>query len=299
MFMNYFRRSFLSLITLFVLLQSQDTKSQPEIIIDWMTSKPALTTGVALAATIALSATAYYIKNKFFKPNYIACIKFESPIIELENTDLLISKLMWVRDNPEIAGVLLMVESGGGAPGQSELIYHAIREVNTVKPIVVLVYDVMGSGAYLAFCGATIVAPALSSVGCIGVLSTITKAYPEKFDQEGTEGTLEIYPFAAGEFKSIHNPHVPLTDETKVEVQREIDSLYDAFLDLVIKARPALSLENKKDWAGGRSFNGPDALHLGLIDYVGGMPTAQTILKRQITERVGKPIEDFQFLELI
>jgi protease IV len=288
--MMLLRRYFFSLFTLLFIAQSHESKTM-----DWITPKTLL----AASATLGLSAAAFYYKYKAAQRTHIALITYNGPIMAVEQTDLLLRKLTFVRDTPWISGLILTIESGGGAPGQSELIYHTIQEIVAIKPVVVLVVDVCASGAYLGCCPATIVAPALSTLGCIGVLNTVFKVFPEKFDQDGTQGTLEIYPFAAGKFKSIHNQHAPLTDETKAEIQREIDALYDAFLQLVMRVRPSLTMDQKDEWAEGRSFNGIEALKLGLIDYVGGLPTAQAVMKYQLSQRAGHPVENIQFVELI
>lgn len=286
--MNKFRNHYILAALLPLLVQPQETKPMAE----WLTPTTITATAATLGATTLIGL---YLKNKFFSPTYVAHITWDGPIYQ---TEPLMRKLIFARDNPAIAAVFLTIESGGGAPGQSELIYHLVQEIMTKKPVIVLVVDVCASGAFLGCCPAIIVAPMLSSVGCIGVLNTVTKVYPEKFDQEGAQGTVEVFPFSAGKFKAIHNQHAPLTEELKAEVQREMESLYEGFLHLVAQAR-GLDITQKDEWAEGRTFTGLEAMRLGLIDYVGGLPTAQAVLKHELAQRAGHPVENIQFVELI
>lgn len=255
---------------------------------------------IIAASTIIGAATAGALWYKYYYavPTYVAVIVYDDSITEVRRTLHFIDQLMCVRDTPWITGAIVIMESGGGAPGQSADIYDMMRNLVAVKPVIVHVLDACASGAYLGCCPATIVATAMSSIGCIGVNGIYTKLFPEKFDNDDTQGVLEVHPFSAGKYKAIHNPHTPFTDETKAQVQHEIDAHYEAFLRLVADARN-LDINRKDEWAEGKSFTGFEALELGLIDYVGGFTTAQTVMQNQLRERAGKPIENIQLFELL
>ena len=291
------RRYVLLASALFV-LQSHETCSMhvvpqsPSQLMDWITPQNLLTAGALIGTT---AAAAFWYKNYYAAPTYVALLTYDGPIMALEQTDALIRKLMFVRDTPWISGVIITMESGGGAPGQSELIYRTVQDIVAVKPVVVLVVDACASGAYLACSPATIVVPAMSTVGCIGVNSTYTKVFPEKFDNEGTQGILEVHPFSAGKYKAIHNPHMPLSDESKEQLQHEVDAIYEAFLRLVAQVRH-LDVDQRELWAEGKSFTGLEALTLGLVDYIGGISTAQSVMQYQLEQRAGKPIRNIQFV---
>ena len=245
------------------------------------------------AAAAATATAAYFIKKHFFPTTKIAIVNFDSPIIQ---TRELMNTLLYIKDTDTIAGALLIVQCGGGAPGQSEILYHLVHDIAIRKPIVVQVVDHAASGGYLMIAPATaIVAPALSSVGCIGVLRSVIKVFPEKFEGEDSSGTMEVYPFSAGQYKSIHNPNAPLTDDDKARIQHETDAMYDAFLQLVAQARN-LDVDQKEFWAEGKCFSGLEALNLHLIDYIGGINTALGVLQQELVKK-GCRIDNLEFIK--
>jgi signal peptide peptidase SppA len=254
------------------------------------------------AAKLAALAAAGYLVYKicpriydYVKPSVkVASIYFDEPIRE---TNELVAKLMYVNETDSIEALLFIVDSGGGAPGQSELLYHLVDSIAAKKPVVVLTIDACASGAYLMVSPATaIVSLGMSSVGCIGVTGTRAKISPEKFDDEGTSGTIEVFPFSAGKYKSLQNEHAPMTDEIKERVQYEMDAIYDVFINLVAYARE-LKVEEKETWADGKVFTGWEARNLGLVDEVGGIDTALTVLKN-ILRDAGKNADNLQFIKL-
>ena len=246
----------------------------------------------AVAGAAVIGTAAYYIKQHFFPTTKVATLVFDGPIYQTRD---IMNILFQIKDDDSIDALLLLVECGGGLPGQSEILARLIAEIATKKPVIVQVIDYAGSGGYLMIAPATaIVVPALGNVGCIGVLSNIVKIFPEKFEGEDASGAMEIHPFAAGKYKSLHNQHAPLTDEEKIEQQREIDAIYNAFLYLVARYRH-LDIAEKDMWAEGQSFTGHEAVALHLADYVGGFETAFGVLKQELTQR-GKRIDNIQFV---
>lgn len=246
--------------------------------------------GVAGAA--AIGAAAHLIKNYYFPSTKVATFVFSGPV---HQTRKAMDILLHIKDNDAIDGFLFIVQCPGGAPGQSELLYHLIDGIAAKKPVVVQVIDCACSGGYLMIAPATaIVAPSLAAVGCIGVLSSVVKTLPEKFDDNGTSGSVEVYPFASGKYKGIHNSHAPFTDEHKERYQQEMDALYENFMHLVAHAR-GLDMATKDMWAEGKQFGGREALELKLIDYIGGFETALNVLKKELNKR-GKRADNLEFI---
>ncbi len=247
----------------------------------------------AAAGVALVGAAGHFIKKYYFPTTKIATFVFDGPIC---NTRDVMNVLLHIKENDAIDGFLFVVQCPGGAPGQSELLYHLVADIAAKKPIVVQVIDCACSGGYLMIAPATaIVAPALGSVGCIGVLSSIIKAFPEKFENHDLSGTVEVHPFVSGKYKGIHNPNAPLSEDDKTEYQRQMDALYEGFLYLVARAR-TIDIANKDIWAEGKVFCGHEALGLKLVDYVGGFETALNVLKAELTKR-GKRIDNLEFMQ--
>lgn len=235
-----------------------------------------------------------YIQEYFRPSTKIASIHFDQPIRDVDD---LVQKLLYVKETDALDALLLIIDSGGGAPGKSELLFHLVDRIAAKKPVVVLIIDSCASGAYLMASSATaIVALGMSSVGCIGVTGSRARIFPEKFDDEGTSGTIEVHPFSSGKYKSLQNEYVPLTDEAKERVQYEMDAIYDVFVNLVAYAR-GLKVEEKEIWADGKVFTGWEARQLGLVDEVGDIDTALSILKAELTAD-GKSVDNIRYVHM-
>src|SRR5207245_653807 len=104
----------------------------------------AITTGVALAG--------YYLKKYYDSITKVAVIIFDQPVM---HTGPVMEKLLALHNDDSFAALFLIIESGGGAAGQAENLYHLIAEIALKKPVIVSVIDTCASGAYLMACPAT------------------------------------------------------------------------------------------------------------------------------------------------
>jgi protease-4 len=77
------------------------------------------------------------------------------------------------------------------------------------------------------------------------------------------------------------DPLLPLGDEEKAAVDRQIDRLYRAFVDIVADGRnkPAAEIEA---FAQGRVWTGADAHARGLVDQLGGFEDAVELVRARI-----------------
>jgi signal peptide peptidase SppA len=165
--------------------------------------------------------------------------------------------------------VAISINSPGGSPVQSHLIFRRIRQLAQEhdKRVHVFCEDVAASGGYfLALAGDEIYADPSSIVGSIGVISAsfgLTKA----IDRLGIERRVHT----SGEMKSFLDPFLP-EQPSDVErlraVQREI---HDAFIAIVKERRgPKLRTPDAELFTGA-FWSGPRAQELGLIDGIGEM----------------------------
>lgn len=237
---------------------------------------------------IAGTATTYLLKDsiaqwiKYYTKPHIAQVVFEGTV---HQTKPLVDQLIELKNDDSIDGVLLIINSGGGNPGQSETLHHAISNLAQEKPVVVFVVDCCASGAYLAASAASkIIAPSVGILGSIGAYRTIAKAYPEKFDNKETSGTIDVYEFVAGKYKQSAAPYQELDEDNKKFQQEYINSLYDAFCRIVAQARN-LRLDERDEWAEGKIFIGSRAQELNLIDRVGGFEDAIDLMKHELKQR--------------
>ncbi|MBS0244345.1 MAG: S49 family peptidase [Proteobacteria bacterium] len=165
--------------------------------------------------------------------------------------------------------VAVSINSPGGSPVQSNLIFSRIRQLADEKKKRVHVFceDVAASGGYfLAVAGDEIYADPSSIVGSIGVISS-TFGLDRAIAKLGIERRI----YTAGEMKSFLDPFLPEQPadiERLKAVQRDV---HDMFIGVVKERRgaklkaPDQELFSGSFWAAGR------AQELGLIDGLGDL----------------------------
>jgi len=186
------------------------------------------------------------------------------PALSLATTAGLIEKA-FAFDAPAVA---ISINSPGGSPVQSRLIFKRIRDLAREKnrKVLVFVEDVAASGGYMiALAGDEIIADPSSIVGSIGVVSS-SFGFPELLKKIGVERRVHT----AGKNKAVLDPFQP---EKKADVER-LKSLqleiHETFIDMVRQRRGA-KLSDDPDLFTGLFWTGKKGLELGLVDSLGDM----------------------------
>jgi len=167
------------------------------------------------------------------------------------------------------AAAVLYVNSGGGSATASEAMRNALEQINARKPLVVAMGPVAASGGYWVSMPARwIVARPGTLTGSIGVLSgkLVTGDLFSKL-LAGRE-VISTSPNAA-----MHDEGKPFTDAERALVKRDIDRIYEAFLERVGRSR-AMKTEDIHPIAAGRVWTGKQALDRKLVDELGGLESA-------------------------
>ena len=162
--------------------------------------------------------------------------------------------------------VALIINSPGGSPVQSRLIYERIRALaeENEKKVLVFVEDAAASGGYMIACaGDEIFVDPSSIVGSIGVVSS-GFGFTELIAKLGIERRV----YTAGDKKvtlDSFKPEVPDDVAHILELQADI---HETFIDLVrerrgSKLKPGESLFNGTFWTGKKG------VELGLVDAIG------------------------------
>ncbi len=182
-----------------------------------------------------------------------------------------------LRDDDSVKGVVLRIDSPGGAVAPSQELYQAVKALAKVKPVVVSMGTAAASGGYYAAAPATlIVANSGSITGSIGVRAEYVNLQG-LMDKLGLKSDL----LATGKFKAAGAPTVPLTPEQRAYLMALITDLHQQFVADVAEGRK-LSLEAVEKLADGRAFTGRQAQELGLVDKLGGLETASTTLREMV-----------------
>src|SRR6202789_2430415 len=167
------------------------------------------------------------------------------------------------------AAVALAINSPGGSPVQSHLIFRRIRDLAAEhkRHVIAFVEDAGASGGYMIACAADeIVADPHSVVGSIGVVGG-SFGFDKLIAKVGIERRL----YTSGDHKAMLDPFLP-EDPDDVErlkkLQREI---HDDFIGLVKSRRGGKLAGAETDLFSGEYWTGNRALELGLIDAIGDL----------------------------
>lgn len=164
--------------------------------------------------------------------------------------------------------VAIMVNSPGGSPVQSRLIYKRIRDLadEKNKKVLIFVEDVAASGGYMIACaGDEIIADPSSVVGSIGVISA-------GFGFTGLIGKIgvERRVYTAGENKSVLDPFQPENPEDVARLKDLQLDIHQVFIDLVKDSR-GTRLKEDADLFTGRFWTGIRGKEMGLVDELGDL----------------------------
>jgi len=185
--------------------------------------------------------------------------------LSLASTAGLLEKAFSVKSAPAVA---ISINSPGGSPVQSRLIYKRIRDLATEKKkrVYVFVEDVAASGGYMiAVAGDEIVADPSSIVGSIGVISA-SFGFPDLLKKIGVERRVHT----AGGNKSVLDPFQPEKKEDVERLKQLQLEVHQTFIDLV-KQRRGTKLADDKDLFTGLFWSGIRGRELGLVDELGDM----------------------------
>jgi signal peptide peptidase SppA len=181
--------------------------------------------------------------------------------------------------------VALAINSPGGSPVQSHLIFRRIRELAQEKKrrVIAFVEDAAASGGYMIACAADeIIADPHSIVGSIGVVGG-SFGFDKLIARIGIERRL----YTSGEHKAMLDPFLP-EDPADVErlkkLQREI---HDDFIALVKTRRGDKLAGPENDLFSGEYWTGRRALDLGLIDAIGDL---RSVLRARFGDKVAMPL---------
>ena len=181
----------------------------------------------------------------------------------------------------KISHVAISINSPGGSPVQSHLIYSYIRELADKKKVKVLIFaeDVAASGGYLISCaGDEIYANSSSIIGSIGVISA-SFGFKDLIQKIGVERRV----YTAGKNKSTLDPFVEEKEEDVKRLKSIQLELHDDFIKVVETSRGSkLKDPEKNNIFTGEFWTGKTALKLGLID---GICNADQFLKEKFGDK--------------
>lgn len=178
------------------------------------------------------------------------------------------------RDDRSIRAIVLRVNSPGGVAVAADIIWRELTLARDEKPLIVSMSDLAASGGYyIAAPGHTIVAQPGTLTGSIGVFSG-------KFAAGGTLSKLGVgvEEVTDGAQADMLSPVARFSDAARKAMQRQVNDVYERFLQVVAEGR-AMSRDEVHAVAQGRVWTGRQALELGLVDELGGLRRAVDLAK--------------------
>lgn len=167
--------------------------------------------------------------------------------------------------------VAIQVNSPGGSPVQSSLIYKRVRHLSeeTGKTVYVFCEDVAASGGYyLAAAGDEIYADASSIIGSIGVISA-GFGFTEAIKKLGIDRRV----YTAGDSKSQLDPFQPENEDDIARLKNIQRDVHDAFIGVIKERRGAKLAAPDKELFSGAFWSATKAMDLGLIDGISDVRT--------------------------
>jgi protease IV len=189
-------------------------------------------------------------------------------------SDSVAQALRQAERNRRVAAVVLYINSRGGDAFASDLMWREVLRVRQSKPVVVAMGDAAASGGYyIAAPASAIVAQPGTLTGSIGVIS-LRPIAAGLLERAGVNTVV----LSRGAHSGVFSISQPPSEEERLALRDLIFTSYAEFKQRVRDGR-GLSEERLEPIAGGRVWLGQEALELGLVDQLGGLPEA--LLKAQ------------------
>ena len=200
-------------------------------------------------------------------------------VVDPASSQAALRKIHSAKDNPDIAGILLYVNSGGGGITASDVLWKSLKDfkaADTNRVVVVLMGSVAASGAYyIATAADAIVANPTTLTGSIGV---ILNSYNVQ-DLAGKIG-LKSVTIKSGGNKDILSPFAELTPEQQQMLQDMVDAMHSRFVSIVAEGR-GLEEARVRAIADGRILLAQEALDNGLVDTIGYLDDAKAEFEKR------------------
>lgn len=196
----------------------------------------------------------------------------------------IIRQLRGFNDDASILGIIVRIDSPGGAVAPSQEIYDEIIKIRKGGKKIFASMGSLGAsgGYYIAAAADRIFASPGTLTGSIGVIMAFSNL-------EGLMQKIGLRPevIKSGKFKDTGSPSRSMSKEERIYLQTVVDDVHSQFVEAVSIGRN-MDIESARKLADGRIYTGRQAKNLKLIDSLGGLEKTISSLA-QILGIVGRP----------
>ena len=189
--------------------------------------------------------------NSFYTSQNLSASKIDEVLDKLETDNL-------------IKAVVLRVNSPGGSALESEIILNRIKQLKSVKPVIISMGNVAASGGYYISAESDYTyADPFTITGSIGVVAMIPNI--SKLSKNIGLNSEQIN---KGKYSDLFNPYREPDAEEFEALKKDVEETYTEFKTRIAEGRE-MTLEDVEMFAQGQVWNSEDALDKDLIDGVG------------------------------
>lgn len=185
------------------------------------------------------------------------------------NADTVITGMRDAVEDKNTKALFLNINSPGGSPVQSALIYDEIRRLKKEHadlPIYAVVGDLCASGGYyVASAADKIFVNSASLIGSIGVVMN-SFGFTQVLEKVG----IERRTMTAGEHKALMDPFSPVNPQETAHIQAMLNQVHQQFIGAVKTGRGD-RLKETPDMFSGLIWTGEQGIKLGLADGFGSI----------------------------
>jgi len=196
----------------------------------------------------------------------------------ISDSQYIVNQVKKFRKDKRIRGIILRIDSPGGAVGPSQEIYN---EVLKTRESGKTIYASMGAiaasgGYYIASAAEKIFANPGTLTGSIGVIMAFSNA-------KGLMEKIGLQPeiVKAGEYKDIGSPARAMTQKERKLLQSVVTDVHQQFIEAVASGRD-ISVAEVTKIADGRILTGRQAYSLNLVDQLGGLQVSIDQLAHEV-----------------
>ena len=217
----------------------------------------------------------------------VAVIELNGPILDVKD---IVKKMHQQITKDDIKGIVLRINSPGGAVAPSQEIYETVKRLKSIKPIVVSMGTVAASGGlYAALSASKIYVQPGTQTGSIGVIIQLPN-----FHKITSKYGFDFFTIKSGELKDVGNPTREFSETDRKFLQETVNKIYQQFFDAVVEGR-SLDPQKVKKFADGRLILGSEAIELGLADEEGDLYQAS----RAVFDILGRPLANGKYPKLV